>query len=485
MKIYLMRHAHSEEGDRNDGSRELTEYGKWQSKVMQKFVKQAGCKMDLVLTSDFLRGKGTGDYFRPQKARHVILEELRPERSAEDAWAAILKTVKKSDEHVLVVGHGPQIQALVEAACFAFEPGEKILAHGNMVKVQTSEQHQFHWLMTPRLAAKMLGIKDKTDSADGQADEMAEQGKDPETLAIDEAVREFFANGGDVLLTENLGKPDRRAVIDPLVSQLQKALRIRWKAQLQKLETYGLPLLQEALMFVQSFPTNKTSAPDHERRQVLAVLKMHNVTFAAKFRKVTATAYAHGADRAASQLPGGIVERLTARRREAERALAGFALSEAPTKRPTLPGLDRNPEDLEDELDDTTTSRVGGIIDKAFATPLAYAAMVGLIRDEFRSWIEAGDGETSRAETVALQEVSTAYHDGGRDFVDMWRGGNGPVEKRWNAEDDACDECLENESEDFIDSEAPHSSGDDEPPAHPNCRCEEEYRVLAVEESLR
>jgi hypothetical protein len=141
--------------------------------------------------------------------------------------------------------------------------------------------------------------------------------------------------------------------------------------------------------------------------------------------------------------------------------------------------------DLEDELDDTTTDRVGGIIDKAFATPLAYAAMVGLIRDEFQSWAEAGDGKTSRAETVALQEVSTAYHDGGRDFVDDWRGGNGPVEKRWNAEDDACEECLENETEDFIDSEAPHSSGDDEPPAHPNCRCEEEYRAVAVEESLR
>jgi phosphohistidine phosphatase SixA len=431
--------------------------------------------MDLVLTSDFARGKDTGDFFRPKKARHVALKELRPNVPAfwipetmsldePTAWNAIHNAIRPEDEHVLIVGHGPQIQELVQGVCFTFEPGEKILAHGNMIKIDVSEQHQFHWLMTPRLAAKMLGIEDKTDSDEGHADEMAEQGKDPESLAIDEAVREFFASG--LVLTENLGTPNRRAVIDPLVSQLQKALRIRWKAQLKKLETYGLPLLQEALMFVQSFPTNKTAAPMHEKRQVLAVLKLHDASFAKRFRKVTSTAYAQGAIRAQSQLP--------------------VTATEAKVKTPpNLPGSDRDPVDLEDELDDTTTDRVGGIIDKAFATPLAYAAMVGLIRDEFQSWAEAGDGKTSRAETVALQEVSTAYHDGGRDFVDDWRGGNGPVEKRWNAEDDACEECLENETEDFIDSEAPHSSGDDEPPAHPNCRCEEEYRAVAVEESLR
>ena len=86
MKIYIMRHAHSEEGDRMDGSRELTKYGKWQAKVMQKFVKQAGCKMDLVLSSDFARGKDTADYFRPQKARHVVLKELRPDTPAEDFY---------------------------------------------------------------------------------------------------------------------------------------------------------------------------------------------------------------------------------------------------------------------------------------------------------------------------------------------------------------------------------------------------------------
>lgn len=466
MKFYIMRHAHAEEGERMDPDRQLTKYGKWQADVMQHFVKHAGCKMDLVLTSDFARGKDTGDYFRPKKARHVTLKQLRPEVAAEDAWKAILDTIKKDEKHVLIIGHGPQIQALVEATCFAFQPGEKILAHGNMVKIQSSEEHQFHWLMTPKLAAKMLGIKDKTDSDDGISDEMAEQGKDPDELAVDEAVREFFESGGEMLLSENLGKPDRRAVIDPLVGQVQKALRIRWARQLKQLEEQGLPMLQEALLHVQTLRPNGIAAPDGDKRRALALVPLRSPAFAKKFRKATATAYAHGAQRAQTQLPVSAAEA-------------------APKKPANLPGPDRDPEDVEDSLDATTTERVGSIIDKAFQTPLTYAAMVGLMREEFRGWGQAREGETSRAETVALQEVSSAYHDGGRDFVDDWRGGNGPVEKRWNAEDDACEECLENEAEDFIDSEAPHSSGDDEPPAHPNCRCEEEYRAVAVEEALR
>jgi phosphohistidine phosphatase SixA len=473
MKFYIMRHAHAEEGDRMDPHRAITKYGKWQSKVMQKFVKQVGCKMDLVLTSDFARGVETGDYFRPKKARHIQLRALRPcpfgyqaEESASEAWAAILKVLKPEYEHVLIIGHGPTIHEMVRACCFTFEPEEKILAHGNMVKVQTQEEHQFHWLMTPALAAHVLGIEDETDSEDGRADEMAEQGKDPESLAIDEAALELAAAMG-ISLKEALDHPDKRAVIDPLVAKVQKGLRIRWASQLKHLETYGLPMVQESLLHVSTLRPNGMPAPDHDKRQVLAALPLHSQPFAVKFRKATSAAYTAGADRAAAQLPSTVTEATPVK------------------KHPPLPGPSREPEDVEDSLDDTTTERVGSIIDKAFLTPLTYAAMVGLVREEFQSWMNAKEGETSRAETVALQEVSTAYHDGGSDFVDNWRGGNGPVEKRWNAEDDACEECLANEAEGFIDSEAPHSSGDDEPPAHPNCRCEEEYQAVSVEESLR
>lgn len=273
-------------------------------------------------------------------------------------------------------------------------------------------------------------------------------------LELLEAASELIA------LTENLDKPNRRAVIDPLIAKLRKALRIRWNTQLRHLEDKGLPHLQEALNRLILPLPHGARAPGSQKRRALMSIPFHQEGFAQKFRKTTKQAYGHGADKAAGQLPTSV--------QEAPRVA---------TQVHALPGPSRDPSQVEDELDDTTTQRVSTIVDQAFSSPLTYAAMVGLVREEFRGWTVAEDGETSRAETVALQEVSTAYHDGGADFVDIWRGGNGPVEKRWSAEDDACEICLENADEDFIDSEAPHSSGDDEPPAHPNCRCEEEYQA--------
>ena len=43
-----------------------------------------------------------------------------------------------------------------------------------------------------------------------------------------------------------------------------------------------------------------------------------------------------------------------------------------------------------------------------------------------------------------------------------------------------CELCDENEAAGWIDSEEPYPSGDDGPPFHPNCVCEEEYRESRV-----
>ncbi len=265
------------------------------------------------------------------------------------------------------------------------------------------------------------------------------------------------ANELALALSENLAKPSRRAVIDPLVAKMQKALRIRWGAQRRQLESKGLPHLKAALDHVQTLD-HGIRAPLSDKHLALSKIPIHHKAFGVKFRKAAKLAYAAGVAQVSTQLPA--------------------SLQEAPRKKPasTLPGSSRDPVDVEDELDHTTTDRVSDAIDTAFSTQMSYAELVAGIATQFKDWSTAEDGETSRAETVGLDEVSTAYHDGGADYVDDWRGGNGPVEKHWVAEDDACPECEENAAEDFIDSEAPHSSGDDEPPAHPNCRCEEEYR---------
>jgi len=43
-----------------------------------------------------------------------------------------------------------------------------------------------------------------------------------------------------------------------------------------------------------------------------------------------------------------------------------------------------------------------------------------------------------------------------------------------------CDICDENADAGWIDSEEQYPSGDDGPPFHPNCVCEEEYREKRI-----
>lgn len=92
------------------------------------------------------------------------------------------------------------------------------------------------------------------------------------------------------------------------------------------------------------------------------------------------------------------------------------------------------------------------------------------------------DASSERALMIAEYEISKAFHDGARAVARIaasstWRGGNGPVEKIWNAQPDTCPICAGNADEEWIDEEAPFGSGDFIPPQHPNCRCSISYRT--------
>ena len=73
----------------------------------------------------------------------------------------------------------------------------------------------------------------------------------------------------------------------------------------------------------------------------------------------------------------------------------------------------------------------------------------------------------SRAEMVARTE--TAYADVAGNMI-AYRASGVVVGKRWLlAQDQYCDDCAANADEGVIDLESSFSSGDDAPPAHPNC----------------
>lgn len=93
--------------------------------------------------------------------------------------------------------------------------------------------------------------------------------------------------------------------------------------------------------------------------------------------------------------------------------------------------------------------------------------------DAIADSIEAlGAFSRERAELIANTEVRSANSTAAVEGYTLARDQAGVnVKKEWIITDEACDICQDNADEGSIELEDPFSSGDTEPPAHPNCRC--------------
>jgi hypothetical protein len=89
-----------------------------------------------------------------------------------------------------------------------------------------------------------------------------------------------------------------------------------------------------------------------------------------------------------------------------------------------------------------------------------------------------GPISTDRARLIATHEAAQAYEAGNRAFADSIRDDGIEMEKMWTTshDDRVSDGCATNESDGWIPIDQPHSSGDQEPPRFPGCRCYEQYR---------
>ena len=231
----------------------------------------------------------------------------------------------------------------------------------------------------------------------------------------------------------------RRQVVDPLIASLRQAVAQRFRRQWK------------------AFQSNAKAAGSLQ--VAAAVTATRDGAFQRTYEKATGKAYTAGAKNAQSQLP---------ELREAK-----------PVPLPDLPGWDGTAPDLESEIDSFTDAKISTIVSNGLAVGLGVAAILDEVRQQFQDWATG-----ARAEAIAINEISIAYHEGMSDYVQTWVGGNGPVEKAWSAQPDACDECAPNEDDGWIDSEAPFSSGDFGPPVHPNCKCSIEYRPVDVSRTL-
>lgn len=91
------------------------------------------------------------------------------------------------------------------------------------------------------------------------------------------------------------------------------------------------------------------------------------------------------------------------------------------------------------------------------------------------------DGPISRdrAKLIAVTESARSYEAGNRGFADSLKDDGIQMEKRWenSGDDRVSDGCLQNTADGWIPIDQPHSSGDQNPPRFPGCRCYEIYRA--------
>lgn len=110
----------------------------------------------------------------------------------------------------------------------------------------------------------------------------------------------------------------------------------------------------------------------------------------------------------------------------------------------------------------------------------------GYIRDAIASGLEDGDGLDAiaedieditgfsdyRAMLIATTEITTANSQGALQGYKQASQDNGvTILKSWLITTEACDICQDNADAGPIDLDDEFPSGDDAPPAHPNCRC--------------
>lgn len=110
------------------------------------------------------------------------------------------------------------------------------------------------------------------------------------------------------------------------------------------------------------------------------------------------------------------------------------------------------------DITDTMREDIASSIKKSLA--------LGLTSDEAAAEIEDIVGDPYRAERIANTEAVNAYNSGVKEYGDQ----TDAVGKEWE-DAGADDECASNSDQGPIPFDDDFDSGDDAPPAHPNCRC--------------
>ena len=124
------------------------------------------------------------------------------------------------------------------------------------------------------------------------------------------------------------------------------------------------------------------------------------------------------------------------------------------------------------DIQATSKNQLQTIITKSLDEGWSYNKTSQVIREKFT------DFSRYRAQLIATHEAAQAYEAGNRIFIDGLSDTGVNMEKMWNNSGDekVTDGCIQNTNDGWIPLDREHSSGHQNPPRFPSCRCWESYR---------
>jgi len=115
-------------------------------------------------------------------------------------------------------------------------------------------------------------------------------------------------------------------------------------------------------------------------------------------------------------------------------------------------------------ITDSTRDELRGLVADVQSGDLKLTDLPQAIRD-------ATAFSPERASMIARTEIMAANGQGSLASFKSARDIGVKIKKAWWPDDEACEICLGNADDGDIEVDAEFSSGDDAPPAHPNCEC--------------
>jgi phosphohistidine phosphatase SixA len=452
MKLYLQRHCQSEDGEPLDPTRQLTEQGRDDAKTMAAFLAREVPHCHALLTSGFARALETA---QPEAealdCEPIVSPLLDPNGDPKRAWRYIQAMAKGSgdDANIIVVTHHPLSNLLLELLTGAkvddvhWEHGAVAHVHHDVV----TGEARLGWLVPPHVLEDVHTTRDVIEAIRNVGrllqDELGAE-EDGHALMDSIRTREVGKKAG-------LAHPKHADIIRPIRAKVKSLFvdffRYQGAAILKRVK---LEVVHESKWGdgVEAF------AEGDGDKEALAILPdtLHPLSFsldpaqAVVYNDLIAQAIEKAAEQLATEedwqasLPNDAVE--TFLRTDSLAKLTG-------------------------ELNETTKQRLRDAIADAYDEGGSYQDIVDAVTDTVEEF------STVRASMIAQTEVNAAYNYGRRSIALA----AGSQEHAWDPDGIACPLCMLNVVQGFIPIDEDFASGDDAPPAHPNCDCSTSFRI--------